>query len=503
MLSLGAVGRLQKRLSTPHIRILLLITALFFVTRLTSAIPSTQSYYHGGNEAIYSFMAQEYSWENPLTPTILGTPAFSVTPLFSYLVRGSFALFGTSELAARLPSLLAATALLFVIYKWARLRLPANSSLVTVVLLATAPWFFLWAGRAQTDMVLIFWMTLSLYLFTRSLDEERWWPWVGLAFGFALFTKQPAAILLPVFALTVFFRPEGKARKKEWIRKGMPWILLGTLPVLAWFVYNYLSHPTELLTDFRGETLRGLGLTENLSRTVSYGLLLGPGAAVLLLAAIGLKTGKRRRERPEFWFVVLYLPYVLLRTPFSHDYYTLPLIPVFALWAGGGVEWFRSASAGPFQAPSSTFSRKLSVALVLVVLLAGVLVAATVVRTGDAGYDLLRPGGEALWRFRQDHPLNETLVISTKEVRTSLLWYGHLSDRPGPYRLLTPYNKMSEYSSETLNQTLGTSNATYVFFVLREEDRGGLPESGYPVFWQGEYDRRPLDYRSLTILRLR
>jgi 4-amino-4-deoxy-L-arabinose transferase-like glycosyltransferase len=90
---------------------------------------------------------------NWLVPTLDGLPFFHKPPLFYWLTAASLAAFGNSELAARLPSLLAATAIAMALYLFLRRTLGTGRASTTLLILATTPFFFGCAQFANLDML--------------------------------------------------------------------------------------------------------------------------------------------------------------------------------------------------------------------------------------------------------------------------------------------------------------------------------------------------------------
>src|SRR5262249_30170312 len=80
-------------------------------------------------------------------------PFFHKPPLFYWLTAASLAAFGDSEFAARLPSLLAATASAMALYLFLRRALGAGRARTTLLILATTPFFFGCAQFANLDML--------------------------------------------------------------------------------------------------------------------------------------------------------------------------------------------------------------------------------------------------------------------------------------------------------------------------------------------------------------
>jgi 4-amino-4-deoxy-L-arabinose transferase-like glycosyltransferase len=88
-----------------------------------------------------------------LLPTLDSLPYFHKPPLFYWLTAASLAVFGDNEFAARLPSLLAATASAMALYLFLRRALGEGHARSALLILATTLFFFGGAQFANLDML--------------------------------------------------------------------------------------------------------------------------------------------------------------------------------------------------------------------------------------------------------------------------------------------------------------------------------------------------------------
>lgn len=88
-----------------------------------------------------------------LVPTLDGLPYFHKPPLFYWLTAASLAVFGINDWAARLPSLLAATGTGFGLYLFVSRWAGQAQARLTLLVLATTPFFFGGAQFANLDML--------------------------------------------------------------------------------------------------------------------------------------------------------------------------------------------------------------------------------------------------------------------------------------------------------------------------------------------------------------
>ncbi|HEU5181429.1 MAG TPA: glycosyltransferase family 39 protein [Candidatus Polarisedimenticolia bacterium] len=113
-----------------------------------------------------------------LVPTLYGEPAAERPPVMCWVVAGSFALFGESEMAARIPSVLAALALLAVVWRLA-LRLGAGrlGGWTAAVILASSLQFVLIGRSADPDVPFTLCFTAGIVCLLEALRRPARGAW--------------------------------------------------------------------------------------------------------------------------------------------------------------------------------------------------------------------------------------------------------------------------------------------------------------------------------------
>jgi 4-amino-4-deoxy-L-arabinose transferase-like glycosyltransferase len=101
-----------------------------------------------------------------------GIPFLAKPPLYAWLSAASMGVLGVNEFAARLPSLLLSIGMLALVGYAAFARHGRNAALVTALVLAACPGFFVAAGTVMTDPSLVFCTTLILVSFWQALHDE-------------------------------------------------------------------------------------------------------------------------------------------------------------------------------------------------------------------------------------------------------------------------------------------------------------------------------------------
>lgn len=177
-----------------------------------------------------------------LVPRLDGMPFFHKPPLFYWLSASAMTVFGSSEWAARLPSMLGATAAATSLWLFLQRWEGAAVALMAVLAFVTMPFLYIGAQFANLDMLVAGWMTVTLLLAAHAaLARESGASWrVPLALAFAasalgVLAKGLIGVLLPAI---VFVGWAVVARKPRRLRLFLWWpgwlILLGL--ALPWFV---------------------------------------------------------------------------------------------------------------------------------------------------------------------------------------------------------------------------------------------------------------------------
>lgn len=184
-----------------------------------------------------------------------GVPFWAKPPLSSWLSAVSMKLFGVNEFAARLPGFLLSIGILWLVWSLAKNHGGRVIAMVSVLVLASALYFFIDAGAVMTDPALLFCTTLSIVAFWRALvDQNRLWSYLFfVGIGLGLLAKGPIAVVL--VGLPLFF---WVLVRNEWrhLWQRLPWVI-GTLITLAialpWYVLAELRTPGFLNYFIVGE----------------------------------------------------------------------------------------------------------------------------------------------------------------------------------------------------------------------------------------------------------
>jgi 4-amino-4-deoxy-L-arabinose transferase-like glycosyltransferase len=216
------------------------------------------------DEGRYVGVASEMLWSgNWLLPTLDTLPYFHKPPLFYWLTAASLGTFGLNAWAARLSSLLAATACALSLYHFLwRWRGHAHARVALLVLL-TAPFFYGGAQFANMDMLVAACISGTILCAAHAVlgASEAARPsrpalagaYVLAALG--LLAKGLIGIVIPAMVIGIWLVLFGQARmilRLVWLPGlalfagiGLPWFLLMQARYPGFFEYFFVHHHFE------------------------------------------------------------------------------------------------------------------------------------------------------------------------------------------------------------------------------------------------------------------
>jgi 4-amino-4-deoxy-L-arabinose transferase-like glycosyltransferase len=296
-------------------------------------------------------MSQRGDW---LVPHLYGEPLLDKPILIYWLIGGSFRLFGRSELAARIPSVLAAFIMLLATWRLGALvHQSETAGALSAAVLASALEFAMMGRAAVTDMLLTLFCTLAILCVVELLEgrRSRWLgPAAAACMGLAVLTKGPVGLALPLLVLGSYI---AAARAWSRLRELRPFtsVLVFLAVTVPWYAAIALRRPDLVEQFFVTGNLGRFMKAEHRSQPALYYLvvlIVGflPWSAFLpgTLARAAAAWRKRAPEFPRIllpalWLVSLVLFFTLAASKLPS--YILPALPAAAvLVAGPLTQWW-------------------------------------------------------------------------------------------------------------------------------------------------------------------
>jgi len=348
-----------------------------------------------------------------VTMHVNGVRYLDKAPLPYWITVPGYKLFGVSEFSARLPLTIFVLFTLIAVFALAREFTDAEGSFYAAAVLGTAVGPYIYTRFVIPDIMLCFWLTVTVHLFLRSLKQAepgRLMCWsIGLVSACNVLTKGLIGLVFPVAIFGVYLFITQNLRHLLRMRlvstivvflvAAAPWHILailrnppaGEAKGFFWFyfineqIYRYLNK--RVPHDY-----------DKVPLLIFWGLILVwlfPWTLFMLssLRLVPLRFRKWRqslcREDQGALLLGLWALVILVFFSFStrQEYYVLPALPALAILCG---IWLRKEASSPLSSPLRRSGLRFSVAL-LVLGVAGSGVAlffAAISKTPPAGTDI-------------------------------------------------------------------------------------------------------------------
>ncbi|HKZ85860.1 MAG TPA: glycosyltransferase family 39 protein [Anaerolineae bacterium] len=165
--------------------------------------PAVQNRFHP-DEALYSAWALQIA--SGRDTLLFGAPV-DKPPLSMYIMAASLWALGRGEIAARLPSLMAATLTVALAWRWAKALYPARSrageeggGVVAALAMALSPFTIAFGGTAFLDPLMVTWGLAACVAASRSRLG-----WAGIFLGLSFATKVQGLLFTPLVVITAEF----------------------------------------------------------------------------------------------------------------------------------------------------------------------------------------------------------------------------------------------------------------------------------------------------------
>lgn len=304
-----------------------------------------------------------------VTARLNGVPYLEKSPLVYWMMAGSYAVFGVSDSAARVPILLSILALCALVYRMGCWGLSEAAGFYAGLVLATCIGVFLFTRILIPDITLTLTIALALWAMLRALEEDEprprlWAAVMAAAMGTGLLLKGLIALVFPVAAGLLYLAISGQLRlRRTWQRLrpfsgtlilllvAAPWHVLATLRNPPYFDFVMTSGPGRYrgffwFYFFNEHILRFLNRRwPHDYNTVPRHLFwlfhllwFFPWSAYLPRLAKLRYRGEDRAARVRL-LALCWLGFILVFFTFSttQEYYSMPAYPAFALLLGSAL----------------------------------------------------------------------------------------------------------------------------------------------------------------------
>jgi 4-amino-4-deoxy-L-arabinose transferase-like glycosyltransferase len=248
------------------------------------------------NAACSLAMLDAQDW---VVPTFNGRLRIEKPPLVNWLQLAGFTVCGRNETGARIGSAVLTIGTCLLTWQIGCMLLGPATGLIGGLAMATCVWTAVGGRAATPDAPLLFFTTLSLFLFVRgagiragSAPGELAVPFmsavgIGAACGAATLAKGPVGLILPLLAFLSFTAWRGRSSQQA----GWMATLGGIRPLTIMFAAVLVAAPWYVWVTVRtdGEWLRGFLFVHNIGRFASA--MEGHSGSILyypVVVAVGL-----------------------------------------------------------------------------------------------------------------------------------------------------------------------------------------------------------------------
>ncbi|MFQ5952411.1 MAG: ArnT family glycosyltransferase [Candidatus Omnitrophota bacterium] len=275
-----------------------------------------------------------------------GSPWSDKPPLYMWVTALFYMIFGVSEFSVRLFSALCGIGTVLLTYLFAN-RLYSRRAAFASSLILLSTWHFIWTSRVgMLDSSLMFFITLSLFLFKLGEERKICLFFSVVAFACAFLTKGLGSLLIPiVLGLYVIFTKNYRLLKE-------PALLIGILTavlILGWWHWVVFSHygedfvgdyivkhlftrTTRAVEGHTGDIFTYIGVVPNKGRPwAGIGLVLMP----YLIWRV-FRNKEKEHLLPLLWAASVIVIFSLVRTKLH--WYMIPIYPALSMMTGWGAE---------------------------------------------------------------------------------------------------------------------------------------------------------------------
>lgn len=304
----------------------------------------------------WDFLRPKIDNKAPLHPGIPNDERLFLVepPFYNSLVAGIYKIFGVKEKFARIVSVFFSLGSTIFLYLIVRYYFNENIGLISAFFFAVLPYNIFYSRVILPEPMIIF-LTLGMFYFAIKWLETNFVShyllfiiYSALSFSQKAF---PLFLLLPLSYL--IFKKFGFNLMKQ--KKIFLWLVVSLLPLIFW--RWWISHfpqgiPANLwLLNQGGIRFKGAFFYWIFAKRIGE-LILGYWGLPLLVLGLVLKPTLK-----EGWFFHLWLLSLLIficvfaAGNVTHDYYQIPLIPIFCIFLAKGTNFLLFESGKLFSKP--------------------------------------------------------------------------------------------------------------------------------------------------------
>lgn len=280
-----------------------------------------------------------------LSPRIFGDFWFDKPPMYYWLVIISYKIWGVNEFAARFPAAIFAISTIVLVYYKIKRMFSENVAFNSALILATSINFFYLAKASVTDMVLLFYLTATLFFYLEK-DYSKLFIFAALA----TLTKGPVGLLFPgsiIFIHMILTRDFAIFRERKFYLSFIFYLFI-TLP---WYFFMYQAHGQIFIDTFLGlHNIARFTNPEHTNRVLWYFylpvLIIGLFPWINFFVSSVYNAYKNRDYDKnlvlffQIWWLFIFVFFSIAKTKLVS--YIFPLFPAISVIIGWNIEYLNN-----------------------------------------------------------------------------------------------------------------------------------------------------------------
>jgi 4-amino-4-deoxy-L-arabinose transferase-like glycosyltransferase len=274
------------------------------------------------------------------------------TPFYSYISGLGYILFKPNTWFPRLVSIIFSLGTIFFLYHLVLLFYEKQIAILTAVLFTLSPMSIAISRSIQPDAMMVFFMVLSIYAFTRYIRQ--------MTLGFLIIASMAMIVSIGMKILSVYFVLPmlyllwTKHKLSFFKSTGFYAIVISVAIAFSWYIYIYYlarSNPTIKYNIFAGKqefysfinNLFTVSFIVNISKSFTIYVLTPLG---VILSFLGLVKKKALNETFlfHFWLLGLIGYLIIFSGPnMNHHYYQYPFLLPLSVFAAKGIILLRDS----------------------------------------------------------------------------------------------------------------------------------------------------------------
>jgi 4-amino-4-deoxy-L-arabinose transferase-like glycosyltransferase len=309
-------------------------------------------------------------------------------PLLDLATALYYLIIGSSVFSARLVALTFGILSIWTVFEYTyRLYGPRNA-LLSSILLASMPGFIILCRLALIETMLIFFFSISLFLFFLGMqtNNNKMLVLSGITLGLGFLVKYQALIGGIIMLVSILFA--GRQHFKTRLTKYLLILIIAGAVVAPWIFFTYQRYASDMLGNWL--YVLGVGNEERLAYSTRFPTpvfylieMINPYwyihpiyFPIFILALFGLGLWLwRRHEKDKFSLIIFFIVYFVFTLITSKDWRYITLVfPILAIAASDFIIFLWDKARENIRAPHINFrtKRTTKVATAVLVLLVSV-----------------------------------------------------------------------------------------------------------------------------------